>query len=180
MDENEDEYLPGLHDPASVPKEQRVERYKEHLLEWVDFELAVHMAAISAITLKDIEDGLSELQHQGNPAREIEKSIQEAFDFGRAGLEIGRESDEKLQAVLKEKIDRKSSLSKAGTNGAQSLHRPAAELKSWALSQATIHRGSDKDIARKLAAQIPKHLADASKDPERLIYDALRAAAKQN
>lgn len=70
---------------------------------------------------------------------------------------------------------RRIKLSDNGKKGAQSLHGPKKELKAWALSQAMSNRGSHKDIARKLATQIPKHLADTSKDPARLIYDALRA-----
>jgi hypothetical protein len=34
------------------------------------------------------------------------------------------------------------------------------------------------DIARQLVLQIPARLQDASADPERLIYDALRNARK--
>jgi hypothetical protein len=70
---------------------------------------------------------------------------------------------------------RRQRLSMAGKIGARSLHRPVTELKAWALSEAKNSRGSHKEIARKLATQIPKHLADASKDPTRLIYDTLRA-----
>ena len=70
---------------------------------------------------------------------------------------------------------RRVKLSDSGKKGAKSLHRPKNELKAWALSEAKSIRSSHKDIARKLVTQIPKHLVDASKDPERLIYDALRA-----
>jgi hypothetical protein len=82
--------------------------------------------------------------------------------------------------VIHEDDRSRAALSIHGAKGALTLHGPRTELKSWALSQAASYRGSDKDIARKLAAQIPKHLEDASKDPQRLIYDALRAAAKPN
>lgn len=75
---------------------------------------------------------------------------------------------------------RRAALSASGKKGALALHGPRAELKAWALSQAKGNRGSHKDIARELAAQIPKHLADISKDPDRLIYDALRAQQKPN
>ena len=75
---------------------------------------------------------------------------------------------------------RRVALSASGKKGAQSLHGPRIELKAWALAQAKSNRGSHKDIARKLATQIPQHLANASKDPERLIYDTLRAHQKPN
>lgn len=74
---------------------------------------------------------------------------------------------------------RRVKLSDNGKKGAQSLHKPKKELKAWALSQAKSIRGSHKDIARKLAAKIPKKMLDASKDPVRLIYDTLREQ-KQN
>ena len=175
---DDDESVPGLHDPRSVPKAQRIARYEAHLREWVDFELAVHIAAINAIALKDIEDDLVELKNKMEPLRGIKESIEEAFDAGQEGLEIGRRSTEKLMVVLKEKIDKRSSLSSAGVKGAQSLHRPMAELKEWALSEANRIRGSHKDIARNLTSRIPKHLVNVSKDPERLIYDTLRAATQ--
>jgi hypothetical protein len=73
-------------------------------------------------------------------------------------------------------IERKKMLSAAGLMGAKSRHRSTAELKQWARDQALAMRGAHKDVARKLAAQLPEHLTDASKDPERLIYDALRSS----
>lgn len=82
--------------------------------------------------------------------------------------------------VVHEEESRREALSINGKKGAESLHGPRTELKEWALSQAINNRGAHKDIARKLANQLPTHLAGASKDPERLIYDTLRAAAKQN
>ena len=39
-------------------------------------------------------------------------------------------------------------------------------------------RDSHTDIARKLAARLPTHLADVSKSSERLIYDTLRTSSK--
>ena len=74
----------------------------------------------------------------------------------------------------------RAALSVNGKKGAASLHGPRTELKLWALLEASKSRNSDKDTARMLAVRIPAHLAGASKDPERLIYDALRATAKPN
>lgn len=76
--------------------------------------------------------------------------------------------------------EKRVALSASGKKGALSLHGPKAKLKVWALSQAKGNRGSHKDIARELATQIPEHLAEISKDPERLIYDALRAQHNPN
>ena len=63
-----------------------------------------------------------------------------------------------------------------GVAGAKKKHEPARLLKRWALDQSKNMRGADADIARKLVAHIPSDLADVSKNPERFIYDAIRAA----
>ncbi|GER20585.1 hypothetical protein VCH24_56260 [Variovorax boronicumulans] len=65
----------------------------------------------------------------------------------------------------------------AGRRGGAERHRATRELKQWALVQAATQKGSDIAIARRLASQVPERLRDASADPERLIYEALRAAA---
>ncbi len=69
----------------------------------------------------------------------------------------------------------KKRIAEAGMKGAEAKHRPIAELKKWALEQAKKMRGSDMDVARRLSSLVPGHLADASKDPQRLIYDAIRS-----
>jgi hypothetical protein len=103
-----------------------------------------------------------------------------AYDFlTRAAEEIGFCRGMACGAGIEDEY-RRAALSINGKKGAHLLHGPRAELKAWALSQAMSNRGSDTDIARKLATQIPKHLAGKSKDPERLIYDALRAQKKSN
>jgi len=66
----------------------------------------------------------------------------------------------------------------AGKKGGEQRHQASRELKLWALTQAVSLRGSDVEIARKLVLQIPPQLQDASADPERLIYDALRSVRK--
>jgi hypothetical protein len=89
--------------------------------------------------------------------------------MGRAGL-----SEREIQTMNNEVL-RKKNLSKAGAKGALVKLQPYAALKTWALEKAVGMRDQDVDIARKLSAQIPEHLADVSKNPERLIYEALRA-----
>lgn len=69
-------------------------------------------------------------------------------------------------------------LSAAGTKGAKAKNQLTNQLKVWALEQAAVMRGDDRAISRKLSAQIPEHLAEASKAPERFIYDALRTRNK--
>lgn len=65
----------------------------------------------------------------------------------------------------------------AGKKGGTERHKATRELKQWALAEAVRLRGSDVEIARGLSRRIPLYLQDASADPERLIYDALRTAA---
>lgn len=64
-----------------------------------------------------------------------------------------------------------------GRRGGVVRHRHTAELKRWAVAKAATMRGSQVEIARALAYTLPAEMRNASKDPERLIYDALRAAA---
>ncbi len=68
----------------------------------------------------------------------------------------------------------KEFLSAAGASGADSKHRLTRELREWALKQAATMRGTHTGIARTLEQQVPQHLAEASKDPKRFIYDTLR------
>lgn len=78
----------------------------------------------------------------------------------------------------KVQAERKALLSKAGLRGAESRNKPYEAVKTWALEKAIVMRGAHKDIARILANQLPPHLEGASKDPARLIYDALRMSTK--
>lgn len=87
-------------------------------------------------------------------------------------------SSEGIRSLVFHRHVKKVSLSKAGLLGAASTHRKTRALKAWAEQEAKVMRGTDKDIARKLAARIPAHLAKASESPERLIYDHLRAIRK--
>lgn len=73
---------------------------------------------------------------------------------------------------------RRKMLSSAGRDGARARHKKTAELKEWALKEAKNIKKDDADIARALLEKVPHHLADASKDPERLIYDAIRLDRK--
>lgn len=86
-----------------------------------------------------------------------------------------------VEARSKERDSRnKKRLSEAGAKGAKAKNEATDKLKCWALAKAADMRDQDIDIARKLAAQIPSHLADVSKNAERLIYDALRTRSKSN
>jgi hypothetical protein len=77
-----------------------------------------------------------------------------------------------------DEIDLRSRAIGAGARGGKARAEKYELLKTWALEKSSAMRGDDKGIARKLAALLPPHFSDVSKDPERLIYDALRAKAK--
>lgn len=108
-----------------------------------------------------------------NPQRKIEGLVHASYGRGQAMGIL-----EKVELQLAES-QRKTFLSRAGEKGALSKNLRTQNLKSWAIQKAMHMRGSDMDIARQLAAQLPPELADVSKDPERLIYDALRSRRKQ-
>ena len=57
----------------------------------------------------------------------------------------------------------------------QRRHAKTNELKKWALDRALEERGSEMQIARQLVDEITTNLVNVSSDPERLIYEALRA-----
>lgn len=96
--------------------------------------------------------------------------------------DLGRD----VQEMTTEKVKRARSaeLAKAGADGAKVKHGPINDLKAWAARKAASMKGTDKDIARRLALEIPPELASkddgepVSQDPERLIYDHLRAIRK--
>ena len=103
------------------------------------------------------------------PSVEIAGHLTRAFFMQGLALAIFAESPKTKES------DRRKLLSVAGRRGARVRHQPLAGLKEWALKQAVTMTGDDMGIARKLSAQVPGHLANASKNPERLIYDTLRA-----
>ena len=77
--------------------------------------------------------------------------------------------------VIHEDLIRRTELSISGKKGALSRHKAVTELKAWALAQAKDSRSADRVLSRSLARRIPDHLADASTDPVRVIYETLLA-----
>jgi hypothetical protein len=66
----------------------------------------------------------------------------------------------------------------SGRLGGIERHKITAALKAWALEMAITMKGAERDIARTLAGKVPEHLKNASADPGRLIYDAMRDARR--
>ena len=106
----------------------------------------------------------------------------ELRDAQFAKLRTDRESklEAKLDAQIRKEseLQRKALLSEAGKLGAQKKNSDFLRLKEWALEKASGMRGTDVDIARRLVSQLPLHMANVSKSPERLIYEAIRTARK--
>lgn len=172
MNEDDEDYFPGLHDDRSVPQEERISRCAEHLREWGDLEMAIQMAALSSIQLADMEAALGELIEKLDGLRGVQEAVLLAMEAGRAGLKIGEKS---VKVLLAEREKKKKTLSSAGMTGAKVRHELSNKFKEWVLQECASLRGSDADIARRLAARIPGHLVTASKSPERFIYDTLRS-----
>jgi hypothetical protein len=63
---------------------------------------------------------------------------------------------------------------KHGRLGGALRHERTNALKAWALGEASSMKDADMEVARSLAQRIPSSLLSASRDPERLIYEALR------
>ena len=178
MDLDDDDYIPGLHDPSSVPIDVRVSKYEAYLREWVDFDLAVHIAASAQIALKDCEDCLAMIRPKLEKYQSFAKTLPDILEAGSVAAHIGGEALEALMTVSKNEINRKKNLSTAGVSGANVKHHVFRELKSWALNEAKTQRGDDKKIARYLANNLPESFKNASEDPQRLIYDTLRENKK--
>ena len=94
-----------------------------------------------------------------------------------------KDKKEPVSAAINEAIagyvgSQRRALSEAGRKGAAAKNMGHEELKAWALNEAKTMYAPHGDIARRLAALLPAHLANVSKDPERLIYDTLRNPKK--
>jgi hypothetical protein len=91
-----------------------------------------------------------------------------AMTFGKTFRAVTQAEQDKPRRIV---------LSKAGAKGAMARLQRYAELKRWAVEKAG-KLGASKDVARRLAAQLPSHLVGVSVEPERLIYETLREKNK--
>lgn len=74
----------------------------------------------------------------------------------------------------------KARMSSAGKKGGEKRSAKSAALKTWALTKAEKMRGTPTEIARGLMGIVPKELVAHLANPERVIYDALRAKLKSS
>lgn len=70
-------------------------------------------------------------------------------------------------------------LSTWGRMGGLERHKKTRALKDWALAEASRMTAPDRKISRELAVRMPERFLDASEDPARLIYDAIRAQRQE-
>ena len=110
-------------------------------------------------------------------ANNLKKTTQKLLDLVDTLPEIRQATEIRTAAALRR--ERKAALAKAGESGAASTHSKTRAIKAWAEQEAKTMRDSDMEIARKLAAKIPEHLAGAPKNYVRLIYEHLRKLNKQ-
>ena len=167
----------GLETPDDSTKlHLRIKKEADHLRKYLTFDDAIQSLATYRIHAEETKKVMRRLRilSEEFAARSIEK-VDALCVMGNLCADIAEDS---ITTSQKEKIEKSTNLSKFGAKGAQTRHRPVAQLKEWALAEAAKSHDSDIEIANKLASRIPKHLADVSKDPKRLIYDALRALKK--
>ena len=81
-------------------------------------------------------------------------------------------------STIFEREARSLKLSEGGKKGAQAKHQGIFRLKNWAVESAQSERGSDVEISRRLALKMPAEFDGVSKNPDRVIYEAIRAARK--
>lgn len=106
-----------------------------------------------------------ELLRQQNS--ETERKLSAVVNAMPKAISAGMEAGKKMLA------------SSAGKKGGVKKNARTRELKEWALQEAATIRGTDIEISRTLAKRVPKHLADASENSQRLIYDTLLERHKQ-
>jgi hypothetical protein len=117
----------------------------------------------------------ADLQAEGKTASAFDAIFQAQFLMGLSMIYCAVETQ--METV---ETNKKLSLSEAGAKGAESRMAPYKAMSNWVMAKASGMRGDHKTIARTLAAQLPKHLAEVSKDPARHIYETLRKPTKSN
>lgn len=178
-DDDDDELAPGLYDPKTIPFDERVNRYAEHLREWMSFDALVKIAAHAAITLKDVEDGLELLKEQRKPLHSFKESMEEVFTIARLSTQLAKKNTEKLMFIQREVAENKKRYSSAGAKGGAARSKKVAPLKNWAIEKSPTMRGNAAEKARKLMQSIPVELSNTSNDPERVMREAIRAFEKK-
>jgi hypothetical protein len=177
-DDDNDELIPGLHDPNTIPFDERVNRYAEHLREWMSFDALAKIAAHAAIALKDVEDGMELLQEQMNPLRSFKESMEEVFTLSKLSTQLAKQNTEKLMIVEREVVENKKRYSSAGAKGGIARSKKVAPLKNWAIEMSHTMRGNAAEKARKLMLKVPPEMSNTSNDPERIMREAIRSFEK--
>jgi esterase/lipase len=177
-DDHDDKFKPGLHDPISVPLDERIQRYEAYLNNSISYELAVKIAATYSILARDTLNVLATVRVELEQYQKQSKEVVEVAAHAIIGLKIGAINSEKLAVVLGEKIERRKKLSGAGKKGVAVRADKLAPLKNWAIQEAKNLKGKPPEKARNLMKKIEPTLASLANDPERVMREAIRAFEK--
>ena len=178
MDDEENELIPGLDDPRSVPLDVRIARYEAYLRDWTDFELAVRIAATNAILLEDATFLMGPAESALESLAASNKEFIQVLEQAKIGCRLGAVSTKKFILVSKELAEKKAKHSKAGAKGGEAKALRQEPLKQWAIEEGMRLKGTPTERARKLMRQVPKNLSTLSEDPERVMREAIRKAEK--
>ena len=93
---------------------------------------------------------------------------------------LPKKDAEHIASAEREKFiaERNEQLRLFGTKGAEARKSNYGPLEKFISERAPKMKGSDMDIARKLWGQLPLHLGNVSKNPEKFIYNFIRKNKK--
>lgn len=118
----------------------------------------------------------------GSTARSTLDQISKHLGWARDDAEAELSTQQALRDMSEEnkELQERGRLAEAGRRGAAAKNARVIRLKAWAVEQSAAMRGADIEIARKLVLRLPAELVDASVNPERRIYEAIREARRRS
>ncbi|HEY5850416.1 MAG TPA: hypothetical protein VIT62_06580 [Lysobacter sp.] len=121
---------------------------------------------MAAITMVWIDAAAMQI---GNPGRSMEMLGEAAGAMRESGVQLGWT----MRSEAQRRADKDNS-----KLGWERRHGKAAKLKEWGVTQAKLMNGSAMEVAKHLAQNLPEEHSSASRDPERLLYEAILADQK--
>ena len=151
---------------------------------WLELgELAV-LAGVQKVHALRMENRLQQLGVDLEKVAENQKKAAEFDEQINNMRDMHDVISEKMIAygakLIEQKSKHKKLQSEAGIQGARIKNKSTNALKVWAIESAKQLRGDDKANAKALFKVIPDELREASVNPERLIYETLLAARKED
>lgn len=150
--------------PSAKARRDEAQRRTHSLRELVP-EIPSSVLSKLACATVFLSDFRKDPRQSGSPRESILESAiraSEAVTLAVVEFNVWRVERQKKRETAKQVVDVR--------------HEPARRLKAWAVEQA---KSSSKDEARRLLRCLPqemKRLATGLKDPERVIYEAIRKA----